>query len=88
MKPKLAAGIVRNELTDGETVVSVDGGAKALILNAMGDAVLELCDGSRTIEEIAQMVRSAMTVPAGADVAGDITRLVDELTRAGLVTVE
>ena len=76
---------LRGELTDGEVVVSVRGGERALILNAMGDAVLDLCDGSRTIEDIAAFLREHLTVPAGADVARDVTAIVDELVRAGVI---
>lgn len=85
MRPRVVGGIVRGELTDGETVVSLRGGEKALIINAVGDAVLDLCDGSRTVEDIAAIVRESMTVPADADVARDVRSLVDELVRAGVI---
>lgn len=84
-KPRAAKDLVRGELPDGEVVVSVAGGATALILNTVADAVLELCDGSRTVEEIAQFVRETVTVPAEADVARDIAAVVDQLARAGVV---
>jgi GGDEF domain-containing protein len=84
-KPRKVASVVRGELPDGEAVVSLAGGERALILNAVADAVLELCDGRRTIDQIAQFVRDTIAVPPGADVTHDISALVDELSRSGLV---
>jgi hypothetical protein len=85
MRPKLVDDVVRGELTDNEVVVSVRGGQRALILNALGDAVLDLCDGSRTLDEIAAFVRETLAVPAAIDVSGDIASVIDELVRAGVV---
>ena len=85
VRPRLVDQVVRGDLTDGEVVVSLRGGERALILNAVGDAVLDLCDGSRTIDEIAAFVLENMTVPAGADVSRDVRAVVDELVRAGVV---
>ena len=85
VRPKLVDQVIRGELTDDEVVVSLRGGERALILNAIGDAVLDLCDGSRTVEEIAAFLRDNLSVPPGADVARDVTAVVDELVRAGVV---
>ncbi|HEY3804337.1 MAG TPA: PqqD family protein [Kofleriaceae bacterium] len=85
MKLRAAKNLVRGELPDGEVVVSVAGGNTALILNSVADAVLELCDGSRTIDEIAQFVRDTVPVPTDSDVSRDITQLVDQLARAGVI---
>jgi hypothetical protein len=85
LRPRLVEHVVRGELTDGEVVVSLRGGARALILNAVGDAVLDLCDGSRTIDDIAAFLRSTMSVPAEVDVARDVSNVIDELLRAGVV---
>jgi hypothetical protein len=88
-RPRVVDGVTRGELSAEEVVVSLRGGDRALILNAVGDAVLDLCDGSRTVGEIAAFLRDHMSVPANADVAGDVTAVIDELVRAGLVeTVE
>jgi hypothetical protein len=84
-RPRQVANVVRGELPDGEVVVSVSGGQQALILNSVADAVLELCDGSRTIAEIAQFVRDTVDVPVGEDVAADIAKVIDELARAGVI---
>jgi hypothetical protein len=84
-KLRAARDLVRGELPDGEVVVSVAGGETALILNSVADAVLELCDGSRTVEQIADFVRATIPVPPEADVAHDIAAVVDELSRAGVI---
>ena len=76
VRPRLVDHIMRGELTEGEVVVSLRGGEKALILNAVGDAVLDLCDGSRTVDEIAAFVRANMTVPPEADVSRDVHAVV------------
>lgn len=83
--PRLVRNVVRGELPDGEVVLSVDGGGEAVIVNSVADAVLALCDGSHTIAEIAQFVRDTVEVPDGADVVADITAIVAQLSRAGLI---
>ena len=84
-RPRLVPGVVRGELTDGEVVISVNGGERALILNAVADVVVELCDGTRTVAQIAALLRDTLQVPPDADVARDVTAVLEELSRAGLV---
>jgi hypothetical protein len=84
-RPRRAANVVRGELPDGEVVVSLPGGVQAMILNSVADAVLGLCDGTRTIAEIARLVHETVEVPASADVARDIASVVDQLARAGVI---
>ena len=84
-KIRKVANLVRGELPDGEVVVSLAGGDRALILNSVADAVLELCDGARTIDEIAQFVRDTLHVSAETDVARDIAAVVEQLSQAGIV---
>lgn len=85
VRPRIAPQMIRGELTDGEVVVSLANGERALILNAVGDAVLELCDGTRTIEDIASFVRETMAVSADVNVKDDVEAIVTELVRAGIV---
>lgn len=87
VRPRLAKQLVRGELTADEVVVSVRGGQRALILNAIGDVILDLCDGTRTVDDIASFVRANMQVPPDADVTRDVQVVVDELVRAGVVEV-
>lgn len=84
-KPRLVPNVVRGELPDGEVVVSVPGGTQALILNAVADVLLELCDGSRTLGEIADFIRTTLTVPADADVVADVSSVLLQLQRAGVI---
>jgi hypothetical protein len=83
-KPRLVSGVVRGELTDGEVVLSLSGGERALILNEMGDVIAGLCDGSRSVADIAAVIRESMTVANDDDIARDVETLVEHLVRAGL----
>ncbi|HXI22198.1 MAG TPA: pyrroloquinoline quinone biosynthesis peptide chaperone PqqD [Gemmatimonadales bacterium] len=54
----------------------------AMFLNDTGRAILELCDGSRTVEEIAEILGRRY----GADVLADVTEYLDGLAHRELVT--
>ena len=54
----------------------------AVRLNATAAQVLELCDGARTVEEIAAALSNRYT---GADVAGDVRELLGGMAERGLV---
>ena len=84
-RPRRVTEAIRAELMDGEVVVSVGKQERALILNAMADAVLELCDGSRSAGDIAAFIRETLAVPAAANVEADVVAVLDELERAGIV---
>jgi len=75
------------ELPDGEALVQTPQAERTLIVNAVGDAVLDLCDGTRTIAEIAAILRAAMNVPANVEVEADVERLVGQLLDAGVIGV-
>lgn len=85
MRPRLRPRVIRGELPDGEVVLSLEGGNQALIVNSIADAVLGLCDGSHTVAEIASFVRDTISVPAGVDVDADISKVIAELAKAGLI---
>jgi hypothetical protein len=85
VRPRIVKELVRAPLSDSESVISVRGGNKALIVNAVGDAVLDLCDGSRSIDDIAAFLRDNLSVPEQVDVERDVGALVDELLRAGML---
>lgn len=85
VRPRIVDDAIRGELSETEIVVSVRGGERALILNAIGDTVLDLCDGSLTVAEIAGFVRETLSVPDTVDVAADVLAVVEELRRAGVV---
>jgi hypothetical protein len=77
--------VTRGALPGGEAVVQAPGHDRAVILNAIGDAVLALCDGTRSAGAIAAILRETLPAPAGADVDADVARLLDELVAAGVL---
>jgi pyrroloquinoline quinone biosynthesis protein D len=80
-QPRLATGArLRYDEVREEHVLLVPEGA--VRLNPTAVAVLELCDGERTLEEIAGALSARY---GGADVSGDVEELVDALARRGLV---
>ena len=82
-------GVVLTDLPDGELVAQAAGGTTAVILNPVGGAVIELCDGRRTLAEVAWFVSETMAVTDRVQVEADVMRLVDELVAAGVLeTVE
>ncbi len=83
----VVSNLSRTELPDGEALVQTPQAERTLIVNAVGDAVLDLCDGTRTIAEIAAILRAAMNVPANVDVEADVERLVRQLLDAGVIGV-
>ena len=54
----------------------------AMFLNETGKAILELCDGQRTVAEISQELGSRYQ----ADVSADVTEYLDRLADRSLVT--
>ena len=56
----------------------------AMFLNDTGRAILELCDGQRTIAEIARVLADRYQ----ADVAGDVTEYLTTLADRDLVTAD
>jgi pyrroloquinoline quinone biosynthesis protein D len=54
----------------------------ALKLNATASDVLELCDGERTLDDIATLLSSRY---GGADVRADVESLLDSIATRGLV---
>ena len=80
-----ASGLQRNALPEGEVLVQATGKSKALLVNTLADAVIDLCDGTRTIQEIANVVRETLDVPVSIDVDADVARLIAALEDAGIV---
>lgn len=69
---------------DGELLVLDPSGEKVLVLNAVGAAVFELCDGARTREDIAALVSETLGVDPLVT-RSDVDRFVTELLSLGLV---
>ena len=80
-KPQLAAGVrLRwDEVRERHVLLYPEG---ALTLNETAANVLELCDGDRTIDDIAQELSSRYD---GADVRADVESLVGAIAGRGLV---
>jgi pyrroloquinoline quinone biosynthesis protein D len=57
----------------------------AVRLNPTAAEVLELCDGRRSLDEIAGALSARYE---GADVGDDVRELVDAMTQQGLVVVD
>ena len=56
----------------------------AVLLNDTGAAILELCDGSRTVSEIVTILTERYHADVSADVTEYLDRMADrELVRAG-----
>ena len=86
MTPKLIETVVRTALPDDEEVLSSPGdGAKAIILNSTGGAIADLCDGTRTIAEIAGFIVDLVSGAELACVLRDVEQLVQELEAVGLL---
>ncbi len=85
MRPRRRDGVVLADLPEGELVAQAAGGATAVILDPVGGAVIELCDGRRTIPEIAAFVCQSLSVDDLGRVEADVARLVDDLLAAGLL---
>ena len=80
-QPRLATGArLRYDEVREEHVLLVPEGA--VRLNPTAVAVLELCDGDRTLDEIVSALSERY---GGADLGDDVHELVDALARRGLV---
>ncbi len=83
MRPKRVKDIIARDV-DEETVLITPDASRALVLNAVGGAVLDLCDGTRTVEEIVDFVCKNVA-GADAEVHKDVAALVAQLIEAGVV---
>jgi pyrroloquinoline quinone biosynthesis protein D len=80
-KPQLASGVrLRWDSVRERHVLLYPEGA--LVLNGTAADVLELCDGKRTIDDIAHELSPKYQ---GADVRDDVARLVTAIVEKGLV---
>ena len=85
MRPLTLDGCVQTELSDGELVVSTPDGVTGIILNAIGGAVLELCDGTRTVDDIVVFLCSQFSGTEPKTVSDDVRALLSRLLEAGIV---
>jgi pyrroloquinoline quinone biosynthesis protein D len=80
-RPRLATGarLRYDEVREEHLLLVPEGAVK---LNATAVAVLELCDGERSVDDIAGALSERY---GGADVRDDIAELIDGLAQRGLV---
>ena len=80
-RPRLVTGarLQYDEVREEHLLLVPEGAVK---LNATAVAVLELCDGERSLDDIVGALSARY---AGADVRDDVVELVGAMTRKGLV---
>ena len=61
---------------------------RGLALNPSASAILELCDGARTVGAIVEELAARDASADRARVAGDVGAFLDDLARRGLVVLE
>jgi len=80
-RPRLATGVRlhRDKVREQDVLLFPEG---ALVLNETALEVLELCDGERTLDDIAGVLSERYE---GADVKDDVSELLDGIGARGLV---
>lgn len=78
--PRLASGVRlhRDTVRERDVLLYPEG---ALVLNETAVAVLELCDGSRTVDDIAEVLAARYQ----ADVRDDVRALLQAIAERGLI---
>ena len=85
MRPRRIPNLQAEDLPSGETVVVRPEDGKAVVLNAMGGVVWDLCDGRRAVEEIAAFICSEVQGMTLDCVVRDVLALTEQLANAGMV---
>jgi pyrroloquinoline quinone biosynthesis protein D len=85
MRPRRADRAISQDFADGTIAVLDPTGERVLMLNPTGAAVWALCDGTRTVDDIAVFVHAHTSGAALDQVRGDVESLLGELARAGLL---
>ncbi|RME87311.1 MAG: PqqD family protein [Zetaproteobacteria bacterium] len=84
-RPKKREGLIREELEGVDEVIYLDEDtASNFAMNLTASAVLELCDGARTPEEIAQIIAEA-TGASLDEVYQDVRMILEEFAAYGLI---
>ena len=83
--PKILPTIMRKDLPGDEEVLTSPDGANALIVNATGAAIVDLCDGTRTVDDIAGFVTDIVPGSELTTVRRDVQQFVGEFRTAGLL---
>jgi hypothetical protein len=81
-KPVRARELATRRLSDDETVVLAPTGS-AVILNEVGAVVLDLCDGTRTVDQIVAIVCDTLSGTTEERVRADVRSFVAKLFDSG-----
>lgn len=85
-RPRQLPGVVTSEVLD-ELVAYSPATSQAVSLNASARAIWELCDGTRTVDDICDELSEAAGMPADA-LRADVTTTVDRFNELGLLSVD
>jgi hypothetical protein len=85
MRPRRLPDLQAEDLPSGETVIVRPEDGKAVVLNAMGGVVWELCDGHHELGEIAGFICAQLADAPQSRVAEDVEALTQQLVEAGLL---
>jgi len=85
-KPRRKEDINQKRL-DGETVLYDDGQQKVYSLNQVAAIIWELCDGQRSMREIAEEVAAVYEKDA-REVADDVKGLIAEMAKMDLLSLQ
>lgn len=86
IKPRQAEGVMLTD-ADEESILYDPIQGNVHILNETGASIWELCDGRRTIEEIAKIIEIDFEAE-DESVLADVKEFVEELEKQGLLIVE
>lgn len=84
MGPALVADLPRRRLSDDETVLIAPTNT-AIVINEVGAVVLDLLDGSRTIEDIVRILVETLQGAERSTVERDVRAFVGQLSASGCI---
>ena len=85
LRPRRVQDAVFRELEDSHTVIVASDGSQALVLNPMAGVIWELCDGSRTVREIASFICENSSGGEADRVVEDAEEIISQLVEQGLI---
>jgi hypothetical protein len=85
VRPRAVAGLTRRELPEGESVALTADQSRAVVLNAVGSVVLELCDGRLSEDDIVRLLRERWVDVAATRLEADVRRFLTDLAAAGMI---
>jgi len=83
-RPRRQENLSTRRLSDAETVVLAPNGS-AVILNEVGAVVLELCDGTHTVDDVVRILCESLGGSSEERVRADVVAFVAALAEAGCI---